>query len=207
MTKNREGLEAALAASLVENLIGLLVEGKPAEVQREASVTLAIACFDDMAKIVAIQVWLPGWWWPRSTFLGDVNVLCGEGSTRPMLQRLRQPIGLNTPPAAYASPNTPYLPRAPPLLLRANLNRSPLPSPFVACTRILLQNNGVSMLAELVSGAATEVRSAAMGALMMITTVDAGEPSAVCLNTPGRASMPTRFSIHRRIRRARPSET
>lgn len=56
MTKNREGLEAALAASLVENLIGLLMEGRPAEVQREASVTLAIACFDDMAKIVAIQV-------------------------------------------------------------------------------------------------------------------------------------------------------
>lgn len=56
MTKNREGLEAALAASLVETLIGLLMEGRPAEVQREASVTLAIACFDDMAKIVAIQV-------------------------------------------------------------------------------------------------------------------------------------------------------
>ncbi len=56
LTKHRGGLEAALAASLVENLIGLLKEGKPVEVQREASVTLAIACFDDMAKIVAIQV-------------------------------------------------------------------------------------------------------------------------------------------------------
>lgn len=32
------------------------------------------------------------------------------------------------------------------------------------------------MLAELVAGATTQVRSAAMGALMMITTVDAGEP-------------------------------
>lgn len=31
------------------------------------------------------------------------------------------------------------------------------------------------MLAELVAKAGTEVRSAAMGALMMITTVDAGE--------------------------------
>eukprot|EP00903_Cladosiphon_okamuranus_P009251 g8827.t1 len=91
VTKNREGLEAALAASLVENLIGLLMEERPAEVQREASITLAIACFDDMAKIVAIQ------------------------------------------------------------------------------------NNGVSMLAALVAGAATQVRSAAMGALMMITTVDAGK--------------------------------
>eukprot|EP00752_Nemacystus_decipiens_P009611 g8588.t1 len=91
VTTNREGLDAALAASLVENLIGLLMEGRPAEVQREASLTLAISCFDDMAKIVAIQ------------------------------------------------------------------------------------NNGVSMLAELVAGAATEVRSAAMGALMMITTVDAGK--------------------------------
>lgn len=56
VTKHRGGLEAALAASLVENLIGLLTEGRPAEVQREASVTLAIACFDDMAKIIAIQV-------------------------------------------------------------------------------------------------------------------------------------------------------
>ncbi|CAM9470097.1 unnamed protein product [Ectocarpus sp. 6 AP-2014] len=91
VTKHRGGLEAALAASLVENLIGLLTEGRPAEVQREASVTLAIACFDDMAKIIAIQ------------------------------------------------------------------------------------NNGVSMLAELVAKAETDVRSAAMGALMMITTVDAGE--------------------------------
>ncbi|CAM9662100.1 unnamed protein product, partial [Ectocarpus sp. 4 AP-2014] len=90
VTKHRGGLEAALAASLVENLIGLLTEGRPAEVQREASVTLAIACFDDMAKIIAIQ------------------------------------------------------------------------------------NNGVSMLAELVAKAETDVRSAAMGALMMITTVDAG---------------------------------
>ncbi|CAM9574735.1 unnamed protein product [Ectocarpus sp. 12 AP-2014] len=91
VTKHRGGLEAALAASLVENLIGLLTDGRPAEVQREASVTLAIACFDDMAKIIAIQ------------------------------------------------------------------------------------NNGVSMLAELVATAETDVRSAAMGALMMITTVDAGE--------------------------------
>ena len=66
VTKNREGLEAALAASLVENLIGLLVEGRPAEVQREASLTLAISCFDDMAKIVAIQVWAPGRWCSRS---------------------------------------------------------------------------------------------------------------------------------------------
>lgn len=40
----------------------------------------------------------------------------------------------------------------------------------------LWQNNGVSLLAQLVAVAATEVRSAAMGALMMITTVDAGEP-------------------------------
>lgn len=56
VTKHRGGLEAALAASMVETLIGLLKEGKPAEVQREASVTLAIACFDDMAKITAIQV-------------------------------------------------------------------------------------------------------------------------------------------------------
>lgn len=64
MTKNREGLEAALKASLVENLIGLLMDGRPTEVQREASVTLAIACFDDMAKIVAIQVYMsaPGCW-------------------------------------------------------------------------------------------------------------------------------------------------
>ncbi|CAM9454118.1 unnamed protein product [Ectocarpus sp. 13 AM-2016] len=91
VTKHRGGLEAALAASLVENLISLLTEGRPAEVQMEASVTLAIACFDDMAKIIAIQ------------------------------------------------------------------------------------NNGVSMLAELVAKAETDVRSAAMGALMMITTVDAGE--------------------------------
>ncbi|CAM9977107.1 unnamed protein product [Pylaiella littoralis] len=89
--KHRGGLEAALAASLVENLIGLLDDGRPAEVQRKASKTLAIACFDDMAKIIAIQ------------------------------------------------------------------------------------NNGVSMLAELVAKAGTEVRSAAMGALMMITTVDAGK--------------------------------
>ncbi|CBJ33009.1 Rtdr1 protein [Ectocarpus siliculosus] len=94
VTKHRGGLEAALAASLVENLIGLLTEGRPVEVQREASVTLAIACFDDMAKIIAIQ------------------------------------------------------------------------------------NNGVSMLAELVSKAETDVRSAAMGALMMITTVDAGESTS-----------------------------
>lgn len=56
VTKHRGGLEAALAASMVETLIGLLKEGKPAEVQREACVTLAIACFDDMAKITAIQV-------------------------------------------------------------------------------------------------------------------------------------------------------
>lgn len=54
--KHRGGLEAALAASLVENLIGLLDDGRPAEVQRKASKTLAIACFDDMAKIIAIQV-------------------------------------------------------------------------------------------------------------------------------------------------------
>ncbi|CAN0481567.1 unnamed protein product, partial [Laminaria digitata] len=53
--KHREGLEAALSASLVETLIGLLGEGRPPEVQREASTTLASACFDDMAKIIAIQ--------------------------------------------------------------------------------------------------------------------------------------------------------
>ena len=46
----------ALSASLVETLIGLLGEERPPEVQREASATLASACFDDMAKIIAIQV-------------------------------------------------------------------------------------------------------------------------------------------------------
>lgn len=48
------------------------------------------------------------------------------------------------------------------------------PLPYVVAV-LFWQNNGVSMLAELVATAATEVRSAAMGALMMITTVDAGE--------------------------------
>lgn len=56
MITNRVGLEKALAASLVETLIGLLGEESSKEVQREASVTLALACFDDMAKIIAIQV-------------------------------------------------------------------------------------------------------------------------------------------------------
>lgn len=70
MIKDRGGLEAALSASLVETLIGLLGKGKPPEVQREASVTLALACFDDMAKIIAIQV--------KSGWLG-VSISCGGG--------------------------------------------------------------------------------------------------------------------------------
>lgn len=59
--------------------------------------------------------------------------------------------------------------------------------PFSRYVAVFLwQNNGVSMLAELIAGAATEVRSAAMGALMMITTVDAGEPWRLTYNTPSR---------------------
>eukprot|EP00904_Undaria_pinnatifida_P007150 jgi/Undpi1/3565/HiC_scaffold_16.g06937.m1 len=91
LIKHKEGLETALSASLVETLIGLLGEERPPEVQREASTTLASACFDDMAKIIAIQ------------------------------------------------------------------------------------NDGVAMLASLLAVRSVEVRSAAMGALMMITTVDAGK--------------------------------
>lgn len=55
LIKERSGLEAALEASLVQALIGLLREGRPRNVQREASVTVALACFDDVAKITAIQ--------------------------------------------------------------------------------------------------------------------------------------------------------
>lgn len=54
--KQREGLEEALSASLVETLIGLLAGGNASDVHREASATLAFACFDDTAKIIAIQV-------------------------------------------------------------------------------------------------------------------------------------------------------
>lgn len=56
LIKRRRGLEEAIEASLVENLIGLLGKEGPADVQREASITLALACFDEMAKITAIQV-------------------------------------------------------------------------------------------------------------------------------------------------------
>lgn len=64
------------------------------------------------------------------------------------------------------------LPPPPPLLRGCLVNLTLFPGPIAM---FVWQNNGVSMLAELVAVAATEVRSAAMGALMMITTVDAGE--------------------------------
>lgn len=54
--KYQEGLRDALSASLVETLVSLLPEGKPLEVKREASTTLTVACFDDIAKNIAIQV-------------------------------------------------------------------------------------------------------------------------------------------------------
>lgn len=54
--KNKDGLEEALAASMVETLIKLLGKDRPPEVQREACSTLTLACFDDVAKIIAIQV-------------------------------------------------------------------------------------------------------------------------------------------------------
>ena len=63
----------ALSASIVETLIGLLGEERPPEVQREASTTLASACFDDMAKIIAIQVY-------TVAGRGEKSLLCDPGS-------------------------------------------------------------------------------------------------------------------------------
>lgn len=54
--KYQEGLHDALSASLVETLVSLLSEGKPLGVKREASTTLSVACFDDIAKNIAVQV-------------------------------------------------------------------------------------------------------------------------------------------------------
>lgn len=76
MIKNKVGLEEALAASLVETLIRLLGKDRPPEVQREACVTLTLACFDDMAKIIAIQA-RTGWLYKK----GGIYVV-GEKNQR-----------------------------------------------------------------------------------------------------------------------------
>lgn len=91
------------------------------------------------------------------------------------------PLGIATtaPPLSALATDSPPPPPSRSCHLACNLHTAGPPCPcrpppinYFCFPR---QNNGVSMLAELVAKAETGVRSAAMGALMMITTVDAGE--------------------------------
>ncbi|CAM9585563.1 unnamed protein product [Discosporangium mesarthrocarpum] len=102
--KARDGLQAALDSSAVETCINLLSEEGGEDTQREAAITLGLACYDDTAKIIAIQA-------------------MGSGTKGNTIQF----------------------------------------------------NDGVAHLAALLESSTCRVKSAALGALMTITTVDAGK--------------------------------